>query len=128
MIIDKIKNFKGIDDLTSYTKTSTRFTNLVDNKLVSFAKVITDKAHEPTDRIAINTGIIKELYEYGITKEQLSNLKALADYMSAKHRKSDGKNVIEISQKQSEIYFGEREDGEHREQRAQGVVIYKEVG
>ena len=51
--------------------------------------------------------IIKELYKYGITKEQLPNLKSLADHMGGKYHKSDGKMVLEISQKEIEVYFGE---------------------
>jgi hypothetical protein len=115
IIIDKTKNLKGMSDLTTYPDTSTRFMNLVNHKLLPFVKVVTDKAHQPTDRIAINTGVIKELYEYGITKDQLPNLKALADFIGGKYHKSDGKNVIEVSQKQLEVYFEEEE--EHREQR-----------
>jgi hypothetical protein len=41
--------------------------------------------------------IIKELYKYGITKEQLPNLKALADHIGGKYHKSDGKMVLEVS-------------------------------
>ncbi len=115
LIIDKTKSLKGIQDLIKYKNSSDRFVNLVNGKLLPFAKIITDKAHKPTDRIAIYTGILKELYEYGVTTEQLSNLKALADYMCAKHHQSHGKNVVEISIGQLEDYFGE-EQGEQGEQ------------
>jgi hypothetical protein len=50
--------------------------------------------------IAINSGILTELYNYGITKEQLSNLKALADCIGAKYYKPHGKLVLEISDEQ----------------------------
>jgi len=36
-----------------------------------------------------------------------SCLKALADHMGGKYHKSDGKIVLEISQKELEVYFGE---------------------
>jgi hypothetical protein len=60
--------------------------------------------------IAINSGILTELYNYGITKEQLSNLKALADYMGAKYYKPHGKLVLEISDEQLKAYFGENNE------------------
>jgi hypothetical protein len=97
MIIDKIKNLKGMDDLKTYSRTSDRFDTSVSNNMLPFAKRIKDKARNNTDRTAIDTGILSELYNYGITKEQLSNLKALADYMGAKFHKSDGKMIVEIT-------------------------------
>jgi len=78
--------------------------------MLPFARRVKDKARKDTDCIAIDTGILSELYSYGITKEQLSNLKALADYMSTKYRKSDGKMIIEITNKQLRMYLGEEED------------------
>jgi len=114
LIIDRMKNLKGTQDLTTYQNSTDRFINLVDNRLLPFAKRITDKAHEPTDRIAVYTGIVKELQEYGATREQLSNLRALADYMGARHHQSHGKNVAEVSVQQLKRYFGE-EQGEQGE-------------
>jgi hypothetical protein len=53
-----------------------------------------------------------------ITKEQLSNLKALADCIGAKHTKSYGKMVVEITEAELEAYFckGDEEDNEEDEQ------------
>jgi hypothetical protein len=111
MIIDKMKNLKGIADLGTYKKTSERFDVLVSNNMLPFVKRIKQKGHtnEYTDRLAINSAILTELYKYGITKEQLSNLKALADYMNANYHKSDGKMVIEITNDEMSAYLGEEE-------------------
>jgi hypothetical protein len=70
--------------------------------LVPFAKKLKEKgqADKFTDRLTINVGILNELYRYGITKEQLSNLKALADYIGGKYHPSHGKMVVEISEEQ----------------------------
>jgi hypothetical protein len=110
MIIDKIKNLKGMDDLKTYSRTSDRFDTSVSNNMLPFAKRIKDKARNNTDRTAIDTGILSELYNYGITKEQLSNLKALADYMGAKYHKSDGKMIVEITNEQFKAYFVEEDE------------------
>ena len=107
MIIEKIKNLKGTNDLTNYSKSSDRFVNLVDNNMLPFAKRLKDKDKSYTENIAIGSGILSEIYKYGVSKEQLSNLKALADYMGGKHHKSDGKNVIEISINGLCTYFEE---------------------
>jgi hypothetical protein len=109
MVIDKIKALKGISDLTTYTKSSDRFDTLLTSNMLPFARRIKEKGtgDKHTDCIAIDTGILSELYEYGITKEQLSNLKALADYMGGLWKRTDGKTVIEISNNQLRSYFGE---------------------
>jgi len=79
--------------------------------MLPFAKRLKEKgsANKYTEYITIDTGILNELYDYGITKEQLSNLKALADYMGGKYHQSYGKNVIEISNSQLSVYFEEGE-------------------
>jgi hypothetical protein len=108
MIIDKMKNLRGINELEKYPDAYLRFDHLISNELLPFAKKLKEKGQsdEYTDRIAINSGILTELYKYGITKEQLSNLKALADCMKAKYCKSHGKIVLEINEKELEGYFG----------------------
>ena len=93
--------------------------------MLPFARRIKDKSRKDTDCIAIDTGILSELYRYGITKEQLSNLKALADYMGAKYHKSDGKMIVEITNEQLRMYFGEEEEDKGT-QGTEGVPIYKE--
>jgi hypothetical protein len=109
MIIDKLKTLKGINDLTAYTKSSDRFQTLVANNMLPFARRIKEQGtgDKYTDCIAVDTGILTELYKYEITKEQLSNLKALADYMGGSWKRSDSKTIIEISNKQLRSYFGE---------------------
>jgi hypothetical protein len=109
MVIDKIKALKGINDLTTYIKSSDRFDTLVSNNMLPFARRVKEKGtgDADTDFIAIDAGILGELYEYGVTKEQLSNLKALADYMSGSWKRTNGKTIVEVSNKQIEDYFGE---------------------
>jgi len=109
MIIDKLKTLKGINDLTAYPQSSLRFYTLVSNNMLPFARRIKEQGtgHKYTEFIAIDTGILGELYEYGITKEQLSNLKALADYIGASWKRTNGKTIIEVSNKQLEDYFGD---------------------
>jgi hypothetical protein len=48
---------------------------------------------------------LTELYNHGITKDQLPNLRALADYMKADFKKSDGNKVVKASKAQLAAYF-----------------------
>jgi hypothetical protein len=41
------------------------------------------RSKKDENKIIINTGILAELYKYGLTDEQLPNLKALADELKA---------------------------------------------
>jgi hypothetical protein len=112
LIIDNIKNLRDTPTdyfLTKYTKTSDRFAQLLNYNILPFVRRTKEKGQGDsyTGNIAINSVIIKELYKYGITKEQLPNLKALADHVGGKYHKSDGKMVLEISQKELEVYFEE---------------------
>ena len=102
MIIDKLKTLKGINDLTAYTKSSDRFQTLVANNMLPFARRIKEQGtgDKYKDCIAVDTGILTELYKYEI-------IKALADYMGGSWKRSDSKTIIEISNKQLRSYFGE---------------------
>ena len=113
MIIDKMRSLKGVNDLTiGYTTATTRFIHLAQNELIPFAKILKNQAGVPTNHTIINTEIITELYNYGISKEQLPTLKALADYMGAKCRQSHGKWVIDITTADLDAYFATPTDEE----------------
>ena len=53
----------------------------------------------------IYRGILAELYKYGVTTDQLPNLKALADYIGGKYRKSHGNKVVVCTAVQLAEYF-----------------------
>ena len=78
---------------------------MAQNELIAFAHILKDRGGNELDSTIINTGIITELYKYGVNKEQLPSLKALADSMEAKCRQSHGRWVIEVSTKQLDDYF-----------------------
>jgi len=44
--------------------------------------------------IYVRAGILTELYNHGVTRDQLPNLRALADYMKAFYTKYNGKNAV----------------------------------
>jgi hypothetical protein len=118
MVIDKMKNLCGIQELGNYKTAYLRFDHLVSNDLLPFAKKLKEKgqADNDTDFIVINSGILTELYSYGITKEQLPNLKALADYMGSGYHKSHGRMVLEISDEQLKTYFAEDDEQKQLQQ------------
>lgn len=106
-VLDAIKNiiireyrfaFKE-ETQSGYTN---RLAKLIDGDHLSFAY-----RQKSSDLFAINTGIIKRIYENGVTKEELPNLKILADYMNAKWGRSNSKTFIEISIQNLEKYLDE---------------------
>jgi hypothetical protein len=106
MIIDKFRILKGTQELIAGYETPTkRFEHLAINELIPFADVLKTNGGKQTDHILINTGIVGELYKYGVSKEQLPTLKALADYMKAEYRQSNGRNVIDVTTIQLDSYF-----------------------
>jgi hypothetical protein len=107
MIIDKFRLLKGINELTSegFKDATTRFKYLVQHELIPFANILKTKRGAETDNTVINSGILTELYNYGISKTQLPTLKALSDYMGAKCRYSSNKWVIDVSTEQLDAYF-----------------------
>jgi hypothetical protein len=60
---------------------------------------------ECQNRVIINTGILAELYKYGVTGDQLPNLKALADVMNAEYSRNENGAVIKITMAQISEYF-----------------------
>jgi hypothetical protein len=69
----------------------------ISNRLVDLAKsnLLPDiKYASKKCGVNISTGILNELYSRGVTRDQLPNLRALADYMKGKHTKYSGKNVV----------------------------------
>ena len=97
---------KNTTDLTNGYKTATaRFKHLAQNELIPFAQILRDRRGKELDSTIINTGILTELFKYGVNKEQLPSLKALADSMGANCRQSHGKWVIEVSTKRLDEYF-----------------------
>jgi hypothetical protein len=83
---------------------SDRFIKLVKNNLLADVK-----------RSALNfsciirKGILEELYRCGVTKDQLPNLRALADYMGADFKKSMGNKVVSIDDAALSKYFDDIE-------------------
>ena len=55
--------------------------------------------------VIIRKGILTELYKHGVTRDQLPNLRALADYMGASYRKSHGINVVDADLAQLTYLF-----------------------
>ncbi len=55
--------------------------------------------------VIIRKGILTELYKYGVTRDQLPNLRALGDYMKASCRKSHGISVVDANFAQLSTYF-----------------------
>ena len=62
--------------------------------------------------VIIKTGILTELHSRGVSKDQLPNLKALADYMNADYRTNQGKRVIIADKAQLSAYFDEMKEME----------------
>jgi hypothetical protein len=79
---------------------SSRLVKLVDSNLLADIKRAQNK------NIIIHRGILVELYKYGVTTEQLPNLKSLADYIAgANYRKSHENKVIVCTAAQLGEYF-----------------------
>jgi hypothetical protein len=104
MVIDKTRNLIGVKvfDPTEIDlcKSSCyeRFDTLVSRKLLPFCKEAKGKTtHELTGDYAFGSGIVDELYRYGITSEQLPNLKAFSDIFGGEVVKSHGKKIAKVS-------------------------------
>ena len=59
--------------------------------------------------VVMRKGILTELYNHGVTRDQLPNLKALADYMEASYKKSHGNKVVHATIAQLSKFFDEIE-------------------
>jgi len=112
MVIDKTRNLIGVKafDPTEIDlcKSSCyeRFDTLVSRKLLPFCKEAKGKTtHELTGDYAFGSGIVDELYRYGITSEQLPNLKAFSDVFGGEVVKSHGKKITKVSKAQLQRIF-----------------------
>ena len=63
--------------------------------------------------VIIRAGILSELYRHGVTRDQVPNLKALADYLDADYKKSDGKKVVFADKDKLTRYFDAEMDTEN---------------
>lgn len=88
---------------------SGRFDQLVIDKILSDVKY----SHK-NDGFYIFTGILRELYKYGVTRDQLPNLKDLADDMGGKIQKYNGKKAIFVNKTQLSDYFDPKEKDNQR--------------
>lgn len=55
--------------------------------------------------VVITRGILTELYNHGVTRDQCSNLHTLSDYMGGNYKPSNGRKVISITGEQLFKYF-----------------------
>jgi hypothetical protein len=78
---------------------SCRLVKLVDSNLLPDIKRAKNK------NILLYRGLLVELYKYGVTNDQLPNLKALADYIGGSYRKSHGNKVVVCTAAQLAEYF-----------------------
>ena len=103
MVIDKTKNLFGVkafepDEYNVCKSYYDRFDTLVSRDLLPFCKMAKGKTtHELTGDYAFGSGIVDELYRYGITSEQLPNLKAFSDVFGGEVIKSHGKKIAKVS-------------------------------
>lgn len=107
LIIDRFRTFLKTEDLQNYQDYFSRLIQLVNYDVLPFTRRIKTLGREDSNYIAINTGIIKELHEYNVTKDQLPNLKALADYMGGTWRRQHGRTFVEIDHKRLKAYLEE---------------------
>ena len=95
-------------DILTYPKQpdaiSDRLIKLVKNNLLPYIK-----RSPQTWSCIIHKGLLEELYRYGVTRDQLPNLKALADYMGADFKKSMGNKVVSVNDATLIKYFDDVE-------------------
>jgi hypothetical protein len=78
---------------------SSRLVKLVDSNLLA------DIKRAQNGNIIIHRGLLVELCKYGVTNDQLPNLKALADCIGASYKKSHGYKVVVCTAAQLAEYF-----------------------
>lgn len=95
----------SVDNVLALPKEiSSRLVKLVASNLLPDIKRAQNK------NIIIRTGIPAELRKYGVTNDQLPNLKALTDYITgATYRKSNGHKVVVCTAAQLADYFDKTE-------------------
>jgi hypothetical protein len=99
-----LKNFNKHDIFEeSHIKdtVSNRIANLLDGEKLPYMK----RSRTDSSKVIINTGILNELYKYGVTRDQLPNLKALADLMNAEYSRNEHGAIIKVAMGQISNYF-----------------------
>jgi hypothetical protein len=64
------------------------------------------RSRNDENKVIINTGILSELYKYGVTRDQLPNLKALADVMNAVYSRDENGAIMKVTMDQISNYEG----------------------
>jgi hypothetical protein len=80
---------------------SNRVANLLNGKKLPYMK----RSRNDQSIVIINTGILNELHKYGVTMDQLPNLKALSDVMNAEYSRNEDGMIIEVTMDQICSYF-----------------------
>ncbi|MGI8720558.1 MAG: hypothetical protein ACR2KF_08560 [Nitrososphaeraceae archaeon] len=104
-IEDKERESSGEEKIHLPNEISERFIKLVKSNLLPDIK-------ESKSTFLISKGILTELYNHGVTRDQLPNLNDLAAYMKGTYRKSWGYWVVDMTQAQLKSYFDPKEEGQ----------------
>jgi hypothetical protein len=80
---------------------SNRVANLLNGNKLPYMK----RSRKDPNTVIINTGILSELYKYGLNDEQLPNLKALADELKARYDRDENGAIIKATFEQIKDYF-----------------------
>lgn len=99
-----LKNFNKYDIFDQshiQDAVSNRVFNLIDGKKLPYMK----RSKKDQNRVIINTGILSELYRHGVTKDQLPNLKALADEMDGIYSRDDYGAILKLTTDQIREFF-----------------------
>jgi hypothetical protein len=99
-----LKNFNKhniFDESHIQAAVSNRVANLLDGKKLPYMK----RSRNDENKVIINTGILAELYKHGVTRDQLPNLKALADSMNAEYSRDEKGAIIKVTMDQISNYF-----------------------
>jgi hypothetical protein len=86
-------------DLNSYKNISTRLIKLIESNRLPHIK------RDKRGNILLYRGILEELYKFGVTKDQIPNLEALADYLGGEYGFQHGYRVVKCTANQLESYF-----------------------
>jgi len=100
-------NMKGNDVDVEDDGRAFELPNDISDRLKKLAEsnLLPDVKYTRNFEFIISKGIVTELYIHGVTRDQLPNLKALADYMKAAYRPSHGKMVVAATIAQLTKYF-----------------------
>jgi hypothetical protein len=104
LINEDLKNFNKHDifeESDIKEAVSNRVANLLNGRKIPYMK----RSRSDDSRIIINTGILSELYKHGVTRDQLPNLKALADLMNAEYSRNEHGAIIKANMDQISNYF-----------------------